>query len=122
MDDPKPSSCTELAPVGGPPQPLQVLPQKSVNCCAAVHHRVGKDYSTVAHTIAHFHRSLHVLQDLGISLVVREEELQLQPDGCLARNDGSQGLVPVERIDITVLRTGACGPEMCDSSSLYEYW
>lgn len=57
-------SCTELGPVGCAPQPLQVLSKERVNGCATVHHGVGKNDGTMAHTVSHFHTSLHVLQNL----------------------------------------------------------
>lgn len=49
------SSCAELGPIGCAPKPLQVLSKKGVHSCATVHHGIGKNDGTMAHTVPHFH-------------------------------------------------------------------
>lgn len=43
MDNAQPCCGRELGPVGGTPEPVQVLPQEGVYCCPAVHHCVRED-------------------------------------------------------------------------------
>ena len=53
VDDAKPRSSTELGPVGGAAEPIQVLAQEGVHSGARMHDSIRKNDSRVAHAVSH---------------------------------------------------------------------
>mmetsp|Transcript_62041 Transcript_62041/g.147836 ORF Transcript_62041/g.147836 Transcript_62041/m.147836 type:complete len:428 (+) Transcript_62041:1394-2677(+) len=77
----------ELGPVCRPLQPVHVLRHKRVHRGAAVHDRVGEDGRLVGHRVARLDRRLDVVEEEHVGLVVAVQELEVDPDRRLARQD-----------------------------------
>mmetsp|Transcript_20270 Transcript_20270/g.24218 ORF Transcript_20270/g.24218 Transcript_20270/m.24218 type:complete len:220 (+) Transcript_20270:1987-2646(+) len=87
MNNPKARNHAELSPVGGTLHPLQIVSQEGIYSGSCVHDRVGKHSCGVANRVAFLHSVPNVFEDEEIRVVMADEELKMQSDGGLARQD-----------------------------------
>mmetsp|Transcript_19370 Transcript_19370/g.33443 ORF Transcript_19370/g.33443 Transcript_19370/m.33443 type:complete len:204 (-) Transcript_19370:895-1506(-) len=87
VDDSQPCCGTELGPVCGTTQPVQVLTQECIHSGACMHECVGEDGGAVSHAVARVHCGLDVLQNLDVRLVVLVEKVKVKRHRGLARKD-----------------------------------
>merc|ERR1719318_879915 len=76
INDPQGGGGRQLGPVGGPAQPVQVIPEELVVCCSTVHQTIGNNRGCV--TDGHTDSILGLLQDQGVCVVIPDQELEVQ--------------------------------------------